>query len=216
VNRRVLAALGVVVAVAGFALLLLPDLSASLTTGRSVLYAVAGLSFLYAIAVADDRSDAEIEGHEAGEPETVQSLPAPGIEFRERMERVRRQSSFESQRLHQSVTEELEVIAVGVLTRREGCSEREARRLLERGNWTTDPVAAEFFTTRGLRMTTADLFREVAGRRTPYSEKVDRVVDELVRQWQSAGGSSTDSAGGATGTGAEGATATDRRGGAGP
>lgn len=185
-TRRALAGLGVVVAVAGFALLALPDLAASLATGRSVLYAVAGLSFAYALAVADDRSDAEVAGHTVGEPETVQTLPAPGTEFRERMDRVRRQSSFESQRLHQSVTEELEVIAVGVLTRREGCSEAEARRLLERGAWTDDPVAAEFFTTRGLRMSAADLFREVTGRRTPFSEKVDRVVDELVRQWESA------------------------------
>ena len=204
-NNRLLAGLGVVVAVLGFGLLAVPALSASLTTGRSVLYAVAALSFLYALAVADDRSDAEVRGHEVGEPESVQSLPAPGVRFRERMDRVRRQSTFDSQRLHQSITEELEDLAVGVLTRREGCSEREARRLLERGTWTDDPVAAEFFTTRGLRMTAGDLLREVAGRRRPFSEKVARVVDELLHQWEAveAGGTGdgTDrgAAGGSTG-----------------
>lgn len=187
-NRRLLAGVGVAVALAGFALLLVPGFAASLTTGRSVLYGVAALSFLYALSVADDRSRAEIEGHDTDEPETVQSLPAPGVGFRERMDHVRRQSDFESQRLHQTVTEELEDIAVAVVSRREGCSPTEARRMLQRGTWTDDPVAAEFFTTGGLRMSTRELLREVAGRRRPFSEEVDRVVDELIAVWEAADG----------------------------
>jgi hypothetical protein len=188
VNRRLLAGVGVAVALAGFALLLVPGFAASLTTGRSVLYGVAALSFLYALSVADDRSRAEIEGHDTDEPETVQSLPAPGVSFREHMDHVRRQSDFESQRLHQTVTEELEAIAVAVVSRREGCSPAEARRMLQRGTWTDDPVAAEFFTTGGLRMSTRELLREVAGRRRPFSEEVDRVVDELIAVWEAADG----------------------------
>jgi hypothetical protein len=186
VNRRLLAGVGVAVALVGFALLLVPGFAASLTTGRSVLYGVAVLSFVYALSVADDRSQAEVEGHETDEPETVQSLPAPGVEFRERMDHVRRQSDFESQRLHQHVTEELEAIAIAVVSRRKGCSESEARRMLERGTWTDDPVAAEFFATGGLRLSTLDLVKEVAGRRPPFSERVDRVVDELVARWEAA------------------------------
>jgi len=188
VNRRLLAGVGVAVALAGFALLLVPGFAASLTTGRSVLYGVGALSFLYALSVADDRSRAEIEGHDTDEPETVQSLPAPGVAFRERMDHVRRRSDFRSQRLHQSVTEELEEIAVAVVSRREGCSPAEARRMLERGTWTDDPVAAEFFTTGGLRMSTRELLREVAGRRRPFAEEVDRVVDELVAVWEASDG----------------------------
>lgn len=186
-NRRLLPALGVVVAGMGFLLLAVPGLAASLATGESVLYAIAGLSFLYALSVADDRATAEVEGHDVGEPETPQSLPAPGTEFRERMDLVRRRSAFDNQRLHQSITEDLEMIAVAVVSRREGCPEDRARELLERGAWTDDPIAAEFFTTSGLRMTTTDLVREMTGRRTPFSEKVDRVVDELEREWDVGG-----------------------------
>lgn len=187
-NRRLLAGVGVAVALVGFALLLVPGFAASLTTGRSVLYGVAALSFIYALSVADDRSRADVEGHDTDEPETVQSLPAPGVAFREQMDHVRRRSDFESQRLHQSVTEDLSDIAVAVVSRREGCSPAEARRMLERGTWTDDPVAAEFFTTGGLRMSTRELLREVAGRRRPFAEEVDRVVDELVAIWEAADG----------------------------
>lgn len=187
-NRRLLAAVGVAVALVGFALLLVPGFAASLTTGRSVLYGVAALSFVYALSVADDRSRADVEGHDTDEPETVQSLPAPGVPFREQMDHVRRRSDFDSQRLHQSVTEDLSDIAVAVVSRREGCSPAEARRMLERGTWTDDPVAAEFFTTGGLRMSTRELLREVAGRRRPFAEEVDRVVDELVAIWEAADG----------------------------
>ena len=185
-NRSYLAGLGVVVAVCGIGLLLLPGLAASLATGLSVLYAMALVSFLYGLSVADDRARAEIEGHDVAERETAQELPAPGAEFREEMALVRARSSFDSQQLHQSITEDLEGIAVQVLTRREGCSEYEARELLERGAWTDDPIAAEFFSTSGLRMTTTELLSEMVGRRTSFSEKVDRVVDELVDQWESA------------------------------
>ncbi len=199
-NRSRLAGLGVVVALCGIGLLLMPGLAASLATGLSVLNAMALVSFLYALSVADDRVRAEIEGHDVDEPETGQELPAPGIEFREEMALVRAHSSFDSQQLHQSVTEDLETIAVQVLTRREGCSEAEARELLERGAWTDDPIAAEFFSTTGLRMTTTELLSEMVGRRTSFSEKVERVVDQLVDQWESADAATpvptTDGAGG--------------------
>lgn len=202
-NRSFLAGLGVLVAVCGIGLLLLPGLAASLATGLSVLYAMALVSFLYALSVADDRVRAEIEGHDVEERETGQSLPSPGIEFREEMALVRAQSSFDSQQLHQSVTEDLEEIAVQVLTRREGCSTERARDLLERGAWTDDPIAAEFFSTSGLRMSTTELLSEMIGRRTSFSEKVERVVDELVDQWESTGAAAaTAPAGGEGGDGA--------------
>ncbi len=184
-NRSTLAGLGVLVAACGIGLLLVPGLAASLATGTSVLYAMALVSFLYGLSVADDRARAEVEGHDLEERETVQELPPVGTEFREEMELVRARSSFESQQLHQSITEDLQRIAVEVVSRREGCSERRARELLERGAWTDDPIAAEFFSKSGLRMSTAELLSEMVGRRTSFSEKVDRVVDELVAQWES-------------------------------
>lgn len=43
-----------------------------------------------------------------------------------------------------------ETIAIQILTRTEGCSDAEARRMLEAGTWTDDATAAAYFTADGL------------------------------------------------------------------
>lgn len=142
--RTLLAVFGVALALTGFTLVAVPGLASSITLDEAVLVFVGLLGVVQGIRVAVGRSRLSYEQVETPDPEATQDLPTPGDEFDELLAEAggdRRQIET-----RETVRERLERAAVETIVRTEGCTEAEARRQVESGEWTDDPYARAFFT----------------------------------------------------------------------
>ncbi|WP_256299715.1 DUF7269 family protein [Haloarchaeobius salinus] len=142
--RTLLAVLGVGLALTGFTLVAAPGLASSITLDEAVLVVVGFLGILLGVRVAVGRSRTAYEQVETPDPEASQDLPTPGDEFDELLATAgadRREIET-----RETVRSRLERAAVATIVRTEGCTESEASRRLETGEWTDDPYARAFFT----------------------------------------------------------------------
>lgn len=157
--RKVLAGLGVFVAVAAFAMVIDPGLAAELSLTDRILLLVGAIIGLQTLRVARGRTGTEIEIAETGDPETEQDLVVPGEDFDETVGELKSishgaaagRSRRTSHRDHvlrnrDAVRERLEDAAVATIKNKWGVPEARAREALEDGSWTDDPHAAAFFT----------------------------------------------------------------------
>lgn len=159
-KRELLTGLGLTVALAGFLMIVDPNLARALATSRGMLILIATLAAFQGYRVVRDRKRTALEVAETGDPETEQDLPVPGDDFDDLIGQVQRlhspfggtrsprhdRNSFV--RYRRRLKRRLEDAAVATITRKHGCTEETARAAIEDGSWTDDPFAAAFFTGR--------------------------------------------------------------------
>lgn len=157
--RKALAAIGVVLAVGGFLMLLDRGLAAQLTTTQTVLIPIGVLAGIQAYRVIRGRMRTKVEVAETPDRETEQDLEVPGESFDERVAELGSTGSFAAggvpgrpaQRDHvirnrDRLRNRLEEAAVATIAHKWGCSRERAREALREGTWTDDPHAAAYFT----------------------------------------------------------------------
>ncbi|MFD1645685.1 DUF7269 family protein [Haloarchaeobius litoreus] len=142
--RTLLAVFGVALALTGFTLVAAPGLASTITLDEAVLVFVGLLGVLQGVRVAIARSRTAYEQVETPDPEASQDLPTPGDEFDEMLATAG--ADRREREMRESVRNRLERAAVATIVRTEGCTEAEAKRRLESGEWTDDPYARAFFT----------------------------------------------------------------------
>ncbi|MFA1610315.1 DUF7269 family protein [Halobellus rubicundus] len=142
----------VLLGIAGFAGLVVPGLNASFVFVVLVglLAGVQGLRYLVR------RSGADRVATDPGEPERRYRVPAPGDEIRghagydgdrgrpRRRADVRRGSTRRRRRPPRTLRRRIEEAAVETICLCDHCSVETARRRIDEGTWTDDPVAARY------------------------------------------------------------------------
>lgn len=142
--RTILSVVGVALALTGFTLVAVPGLASSLSLDEAVLVFVGLLGLVQGARSAIGRTRTSYEQAETPDPEASQDLPTPGDEFDEMLaEAGADRREIETR---ETVRNRLERAAVATVARTEGCSEAEAKRRVDSGEWTDDPYARAFFT----------------------------------------------------------------------
>lgn len=113
------------------------------------------------------------------DPEEPVTLPTPGDAFDQRTARPALPVLSNGRR--HDVRERLRAAAVDVVARTDACSRSEAERRVDRGRWTSDPVAAGFV-ARSVASTPSTLgeLRAVLGGETALRRRARRTVDGIV------------------------------------
>lgn len=186
VGRTLALALGTAAALAGVLFVVQPALVAGLDVGRALLLALSVVAVLYGLRELGSRYRSERRLAASPHPEVVPGRPTPGDDFDDLLaaaRRPRRRGSSARRR----VRRRLEAAAVAAVRRRHGWDRETARRRLEDGTWTDDPVAATYFADReaDVRLDDAPLtdrvrMRLFPGSRSGYqARRVAAVVAEL-------------------------------------
>lgn len=130
--RALLAALGLLLAVGGFVLLIAPELAVGLTTDDVMVTLLGTVAFSQAVFAAIRYVSCRQPAVPA--PESREGVRTPGGPFDEAL-----------RRLDPDVRERLRSSAVDILSQFGAESPREVRQRLETGKWTDDGLAAAFF-----------------------------------------------------------------------
>jgi hypothetical protein len=143
-TETVTSALGIVLVVVGFAMLLVPGL-AGIFNANELFLSVIGVGFaLQTVRVVNGRRKTPYEQSETADPEISQDLATPGDDFDDLMHEAG--AARHSKQERDIVRERLRAAALAVIVRTQSVSREEAVGQLEAGSWTDDPYAAAFFT----------------------------------------------------------------------
>lgn len=170
--RRVLLAAGALVTAAGLALAVVPDPVADRPVPTAWFALVGVLAGAAGLAVVVDR----LRPADATRPPARPAVRVPGESFDRRLADL----SARDDEAVAALREELRAVAVAALVRR-GNSPREARRLVERGDWTDDGEAAAFLAEEADPTSRAGWFRTLATGEPRAARRARRVVDAVVR-----------------------------------
>lgn len=181
-TSRVLRGVGVLLAVAGLAVFLVPSLGGAAAAGQFYVGAVGAIALLQGGRYARDAWRSPVVGAETGDPELISGVPTPGDDFDDALASTFEVHSLEGRK---EVESRLEPVARAVLERGRDWSTAETGRRLDAGDWTDDPVAAAFFSDDA-----ADDVPLVTRLRIRWSEKssygvqAERATAELERIWR--------------------------------
>lgn len=180
-NRRyLLLAVAVGAAVVGLVLAFAPGAVSVVSLPAllpGVLATIAVLAGLYRAYLWLNRDSRE---RTLPEPERGRPVGVPGDDFDALLARTPSVGTSSGDRRALKVREDLEAAAVAVLTRYRGLSQTEARRQLDRGTWTDDQLAAEFFAS--VSGTGSSLRESVTGSfygEGPFRRRARAVANEL-------------------------------------
>ncbi|WP_256391306.1 DUF7269 family protein [Natronoarchaeum rubrum] len=181
-TSRVLTGVGVLLAVAGLTVFLVPSLGGAAAAGRFYVGAVGALAVLQGGRYARDAWRSPLVGADTGDPELVSGVPTPGDDFDEALAATFEVHSLEGRK---EVEARLDPVARAVLERRRDLSAAEAERRLDAGDWTDDPVAAAFFSdAAGDRIPFLTRLRIRWGGKSSYGVRAERAAAELERIWR--------------------------------
>lgn len=176
---------GVVLFVFGITLIAVPDVTPTITTAPEVVELVGLLAILAGIHTLWSSRRADRSSASPPTPETPATLPVPGQEFDEQLERASSVSARSSDRkrwleARAGIRGRLYAIAVATLVDSYNMSENEARLVLTEGTWTNDRYASAFFT----ESSSTPSFGPRLGRLLPFSgpgfdTQVKHVILEL-------------------------------------
>lgn len=172
--RTVLLAVGTLSTAVGAGLLLVP--SAGGRVGPLVLVgvvvgtlALAGSAGVSRLSTPRERLDPPRSGDET-------DAAVPGDEFDRRLASLSTHSSRDADE-RAAVRERLRTLAIERIVSENECSRAAARERIDDGTWTDDPVAAALFT--GERPSLAAQLRALAGGKSPFGRRAERVVEVL-------------------------------------
>ncbi|WP_435317739.1 DUF7269 family protein [Haloarchaeobius sp. TZWSO28] len=177
--RTILSVLGVAVAALAFALVLFPEVAAGMSMNEAILVVLGVAALLQGVRIGVSRTRNRYVQAETPDPEQSQELPTPGDDFDELLH----VASTDLRRIdsREQTTTRLERAAVATIARTQGCSQSEAKRRIEAGEWTDDPYAAAFFTGTlegGSLFSRVDL---LSGRQSRYHRWAVHAATEIAR-----------------------------------
>jgi len=184
--RVIRVAVGVVLSVAGLALVVSPASAPAVPLWGGAIAAV-GLALLAVGVVLGLRLfDAERTSATPPTPETTVTLPVPGADVDEALARLAAGPASVSARerwveTKRALEERLSALALRTLCEQYGLDETQARRALEAGSWSEDPHAVAFFTGEyppGTPLRTR-VRESAAFGPPPVGTQAERVIDEL-------------------------------------
>ena len=158
VGRTAAAVVGLFAVVAGLTFAFRPGTAAGFRVGEIAITAVGITVFLYAGVVLLGRVKTERQVGAPPEPELLPEGPVLGDGFDDLVASAGGSSSVaieRRQRLHRRI----ERVALAAIRRHSDCTESEARKLLDAGDWTDDPLAAAYFNDDPVPMSEVDLRR---------------------------------------------------------
>lgn len=180
IRRQILFGVAVAGALFGLALAFAPGVVGSFSLPETVLPILAAGAVLAGLVrawkwVREDLTQATPPQTERGQP-----IGVPGDDVDARLARVAAFGTTTGDRGVIRIRKDLRAIAVAVLVEYRGLSESEAERRLAAGEWTDDPLAAEFFVTLGGAGTS--LTESVAGAffvEGPFQKRARRAIDAI-------------------------------------
>jgi len=179
--RRALAGLGAAAVLAGLFVSFQQEFAALLPGSWIFVLLIAVAAGIQSVSSILARRRTEIYEAETGDPEQRYEAPVPGDDLHE----IMGFASNRSRGVNHSrdrVRERLLAVATVAVADAEDCSEAEARDLIERGEWTDDPVAA-WFLSQSVGLAPAERARLLA--RAPFSQyeaafaRTVDVIDEI-------------------------------------
>ncbi|MFC7044840.1 hypothetical protein ACFQH6_04855 [Halobacteriaceae archaeon GCM10025711] len=183
--RSTFLAAGVATAVIGLAVVVRPQLAASVGVARVFVAFIGAFAALQAVLDLVGRRRATFRQAETGDPEEgLERLPAPGDSVDEALRRASDGLGKSSHVHRMAVEERLHGVAVEVVAHREHCSPEAAADLLASGEWTDDPVAAAFFADEDADLgdvSLRSLVRELVGSEHRFTRQARRAIAELDR-----------------------------------
>jgi hypothetical protein len=177
--RRLLALVGTAAIAAGLASVAGVPVAAlalreAFVTLVGVLVGVQGLRYLL------ERRAVAYRATETADPEERATSPTPGTDFDEELTAAATWSRA-AVRDRAAIRDRLRETAVETMVVRGDCSRETAERLVEDGEWTTDPVAAGFLTPEGTAHAFPDRVRLLAQRESPFANAATRTVAAIDR-----------------------------------
>jgi len=179
---RALSGIGVILAIAGLAVFLVPSLGGAAAVGQFYVGAVGAIALLQGGRYARDAWRSPLVGADIGDPELVSGVPTPGDDFDEALAATFEVHSLDGRK---EVEARLDPVARAVLERRRDWSAAEAERRLAAGDWTDDPLAAAFFSDAAaddVPLVTRLKIRW--SERSAYGIRAERAATEIERIWR--------------------------------
>jgi len=171
---------GVVLGVVGLAGVIAPDAVAGLPAGRGALVLVGAAILLQGLRVVNRRRTEPPEELETPDTELQLELPTPGDDVDADLRFLAEERRYDRERRRRTRTR-LREAAVEAVARRRGCSTEEAREIVERGEWTDDPLAASFFTTVRESGSLSDDVRYLLRNESLYHRRAHHAAREVNR-----------------------------------
>lgn len=178
-NRRLVAALGVALGVAGLAAVAVPELTAVLPANDALLLVLGALLVLGGLRDVWRRRQTDPTYAEPSDTEQPVDLPAPGQEFDRKLGRL--SNLLYRGRMRNRVRETVTTVARETLQRRCGYTADEASEALQEGAWTDDPFAAAFFAGEPPAISPLSKVREFITPGSSFQHRAGRAIDELYR-----------------------------------
>ncbi|SEW07947.1 DUF7269 family protein [Halobacterium jilantaiense] len=179
--RRILLALGVVLAALGFAVAVQPSLARTLRFPPLPTIVIAALAAAFALSAGIARSSTEFRD-ETDDEDRNESLeprfepPRPGEDIDARLREG--SGSFRTNLDDAQFSDRLRSVTVRALVDARGLAPEEAERQLDEGTWTDDRAAAAFF-AEDVDSPATDVFDAILSADPVYERQAEHVVREL-------------------------------------
>jgi len=180
VIARLLTPLGVILGVVGLIGVLAPGTIAGIPGGSVALVFVGAAILLQGIRVVDVRRRNRPEELETPDAEVQMELPTPGDDIDAALRYLETERRFDRER-RRRIRDRLYAAAVEAVERRRGCSTEAAKRAVESGTWTDDPLAASFFTTVETGGTLIDEIRYALRNESSFGRRARAAADAVHR-----------------------------------
>ncbi len=166
-------------------LIAFPSTAGSLSLPQTTTVIIGFIALIQGFRSVQTRRHTQIEQAKIPPIEKRETTPIPGEDFDERIQHLRGVYSRGTASEEERIKQRLQSTAVDVLTRTQDISNETARRQLETGEWTNDPIAAAFLggsdapnSPMGFRLQS----RVSSG---SYKRRVAiRTTDEIVSLWE--------------------------------
>jgi len=177
-GRRVATAVGVLAVATGFGVAALPGLAPAVTETTLAAIAVAAVAFVAGLHAASVRARRSARApFRPGEWATP--TPPPESDLVAALDDITGVPGPVETQARATVYVEVRALATETLERVEGCSPASARRRLNTGEWTDDPVAAAFFTDPAPTLT--DRLRGWVTARPTFARRAIHALDGVAR-----------------------------------
>lgn len=182
-NRRyLLLAIAMAGGVVGLVLAFVPGAAAAVSVPDLVPTVLAALAVVAGLYRAAQWLDREPGRQPLPEPERARPVTVPGDDFDAVLSAATSFGISSGDQRALTARSELEDLALAVLTRYRGLSRAEARRRLNEGTWTDDPLAADFFaSTTGAGSSLREAVVGPLWGEGPFERRAKAVVAELDR-----------------------------------
>lgn len=181
--RRLLLALGLVLAALGFAVAVQPNLARVVQFPPLPTFLVAVLAAVFALtaAIARRNTDFRDETDDEDRNDALESRFEPGRPGEDIDARLREGAgSLRGNAGDAQFSDRLQHVTVQALVNARGLAPAEAERQLEDGTWTDDQTAAAFFADE-VDSPTSDVFGAIVNADPVYERQAEHVVRELRR-----------------------------------